>query len=530
MGHEGRSSPGRQKFARISDGRDEFNLAEFPLTVLADKTPPGVKTVEWEDEIVDKSTGLQIKRKVIVTGSDAYGLPTAPDADVLFALVQLTKQVNDFSSRDVSFSRYELLQVLGWRDEGKSYRRIEESLNRWVGTSVYFSAWRDKETETWQSEKFHVLDNVRLTGGLGRPGARGGPGPATSLISWNRVVFRNLQAGFVCPVDLGLYFSLRRAASKRIFRYLGKHFRLRQQEVICFDLKHFAFEKVGLSRSYGDCGLIKRELRPALEELEAVGFLRPMAREERYTKVARGEWTITLARAAPPCPVPPAGEAVGAVGAGPRPLERELIARGVSPATAAELVGGFDPDRVARQVEALDWLVARKDRRVSKSAAGYLVQSIRRGYAPPQGFVPEAGRAAAPGAEVEAGQRGAADEARRRGDEAEAEREAADEARVRAYWEALTPGEQEAHREAAVREGNAFLAAQYRRTRGTKPEAEAAYLKALLDEHVRRILDRPAGPAAPAPDPGEGFALDDAPPPRPPAARRVSPRRAARGQ
>ena len=216
---------GRKKFVRQPDGRDEFNLAEIPLTVLTDKMPQGVRTIEWEDEITDKTTNFPIKRKVIVTGSDAYGFPTALDADILFALIQLTKQVNNFTSRDVSFSRYELLRILDWRDEGKSYRRIEESLNRWVGTAIYFSAWRDKETETWQSEKFHILDNVTLMTNDNRKllKARGQEELAFSSISWNKVVFRNLQAGFVCPVDLDLYFSLKRSISKRIFRPLGNH-------------------------------------------------------------------------------------------------------------------------------------------------------------------------------------------------------------------------------------------------------------------------------------------------------------------
>ncbi len=348
---------GRKKFVRQPDGRDEFNLAEFPLTILSDKIPQGVKTIEWEDEITDKTTHLPIKRKVIVTGSDAYGLPTALDADVLFALVQLTKQVNNFTARDVFFSRYELLRILDWRDEGKSYRRIEESLNRWVGTSIYFSAWRDKESETWQSEKFHILDNVRLVTSGNRKilKTRGRSEMASSSFSWNKVVFRNLQAGFVCPVDLDIYFSLKRSIAKRIFRYLGKHFRLRQQEEIVFDLKHFAFEKIGLSRSYRDAGQIKKELQPALEELESIGFLRAMDREARYTKIARGKWIITLTRSSQ-TQAPPVVEMVPV--AEPSGPEKDLIDRGVTPVTAAELVESFEAERVALHVEIHDWLVA----------------------------------------------------------------------------------------------------------------------------------------------------------------------------
>lgn len=479
------TTEGRTKFVRSPEGRDEFNLAEFPLTVLTDRTPGGSRTVEWEDEITDRATGLEINRKVIVTGSDAYGLPTAPDADVLFALIQLTKQVNNFTSRDVKFSRYELLRVLDWPDDGKSYRRIEESLNRWVGTAIYFSAWRDKETETWQSEKFHILDNVTLINSdrRRRLKARGREDLAYSSISWNQTVFRNLQAGYVCPVDLDAYFSLRRSISKRIFRYLGKHFRLRGQAELTFDLKTFAFEKIGISRSYADAGQVKKELWRALEELEEAGFLKPMPRGERFTKVGPGEWVITLARASCPEPAGPGPAATDpaaeAVGPGP---ESSLTARGVTPAVAAELVRSFGREEVERQAEVHDWLVARRDRRVSKSAAGYLVESIRRGYAPPQGFVPKSAAVAGP---AEASPSPAL--------EAEADDE---EARIEAVWQSLSPIEQQIVQNEAIRQGNAFLVAQYGRTRGTNPQAEAGYLKALIYDQVRRTRLHDEDPAA----------------------------------
>jgi hypothetical protein len=508
MENADRLPQGRKKFVRHPDGRDEFNLAEFPLTVLTDKSPLGVKTIEWEDEIVDKASSLPIKRKVIVTGSDAFGLPTALDADVLFALVQLTKQVNNFTSRDVFFSRYELLRVLDWRDEGKSYRRLEESLNRWVGTSIYFSAWRDKETETWQSEKFHILDNVTLMSNdyRKRLKARGKGDLAFSSFSWNKIVFRNLQTGFVCPVDLDMYFSLKRSISKRMFRYLGKHFRLRQQAEIAFDLKHFAFEKIGLSRSYRDAGQIKKELQQALEELESIGFLKPLSREERFTKITRGEWIITLARA-PQALLPPIEEDAEVLIVEPNAAERSLIERGVTPVIAAALVASSSAEQIALHVEIHDWLMERKDRRVSKSPAGYLVDSIRRGYAPPKGFESKAQAQQRLQEEVDRVRR--AEEMKRREDEAEQAREVAEEARIRAYWEALTPIEQEIHKNDALRQGNAFLVAQYRRTRGSNAAAEATYLKAILDEHIRRIL------AADNPDAAASLSTSSTPAARP---------------
>src|SRR5262249_13369586 len=69
-------------------GRDEMNLAEFPITVLADRVPRGAKTL-----IFRASQG-----QLTITGSDAFGLPTALDADVIVALIQLTKLKTDFKN------------------------------------------------------------------------------------------------------------------------------------------------------------------------------------------------------------------------------------------------------------------------------------------------------------------------------------------------------------------------------------------------------------------------------------------------
>ena len=82
-------------------GRDEMNLAEFPIALLADRTQAGQKTLYFEDE----------HGRLTVTGSDAYGLPTATDTDVIVALIYLTKQRNNFRDVKVNFSRYELIKL-----------------------------------------------------------------------------------------------------------------------------------------------------------------------------------------------------------------------------------------------------------------------------------------------------------------------------------------------------------------------------------------------------------------------------------
>ncbi len=89
-------------------GRDEMNLCEFPIATLADRVPEGCKTMVFEDR----------HGRLTVSGSDAYGLPAAPDSDVIVGLIQLTKLRNDFTNPTVTFTRYELLRLLGWPRRG----------------------------------------------------------------------------------------------------------------------------------------------------------------------------------------------------------------------------------------------------------------------------------------------------------------------------------------------------------------------------------------------------------------------------
>lgn len=58
---------------------------------------------------------------------------------------------------------------MGWSFSGKSYRRLEESLNRWLGVALrYKNAWRDHSSKSWVSENFHILDRVSWVDRYGR--------------------------------------------------------------------------------------------------------------------------------------------------------------------------------------------------------------------------------------------------------------------------------------------------------------------------------------------------------------------------
>src|SRR5215831_18156337 len=87
--------------------RDELNFAEFPLASVSTSLPKGQKTLEFTDEIFDTARNQRVTRKLTITASDKYGLPTAMDDEVILGLIQLSARAH-FSERKVFFTRYEL--------------------------------------------------------------------------------------------------------------------------------------------------------------------------------------------------------------------------------------------------------------------------------------------------------------------------------------------------------------------------------------------------------------------------------------
>ena len=142
--------------------KDELNLAEFPIAALTDRIPDGQTTLVFEDQL-ERRDSPPIVRRLTIMGTHKHGLPTSLDDEVLVGLIQLTKRRSNFTDAKVQFSRYELIELLGWPQSGQSYRRIEEALHRWVGVVLmYENAWWDNAAKSWVDENFHVLDNVTL--------------------------------------------------------------------------------------------------------------------------------------------------------------------------------------------------------------------------------------------------------------------------------------------------------------------------------------------------------------------------------
>jgi Replication initiator protein A len=361
-------------------GRDEMNLAEFPITLLTDRVPKDQKEAIYQDEIYDERSGLTLSRKLTISAGN-HGLTTAVDDEIILGLIQLTKNANDFTKKKVDFSRHELIRLLGWPRTGASYDRILLSLKRWTSVFLqYENAWRDNRTKTWKSVGFHIIDKYEITDSRTTDEQLD---LLPSHIVWGEDIFESFQAGYLKPLDYDLCMGLTYSTAKRMYRFLDKRFHHKPDWI--FDLKEFAHAHAGLSQCYEGPAHLKRNLLPAIVELEKVGILEPLPESERFIKDGKN-WKIRLVSQAKSAPLATLPDNEQTIEGEPPRLVTQLTDRGVTRATAAELVQRHAAELIEAKIDVFDWLVEKQDKRVAKSPAGYLVKSIDDDYATPKGF------------------------------------------------------------------------------------------------------------------------------------------------
>jgi hypothetical protein len=286
-------------------------------------------------------------------------------------------------------------------------------------------------------------------------------------------------------LDYDLCMGLSNSTAKRMYRFLDKRFHHKPD--LTFDLKELAHEHIGLGRNYDGPAHLKRKLLPAIAELESINFLEPMPEADRFQKDGK-DWKIRLiqkshAAAFSSQPALPLAEREPPT----PPLVAELVTRGVTKATAAELVQQHPAELIGQKIEVFDWLAEKQDKRIAKSPAGYLVKSIASDYAMPKGFTSRAERQKQEEAK-QAKAREAAEQ--RRIQQAEEIRQQERRKEEDAYWASLTPAEQ------AELEAKALAAAD-QTARDTylsmkRIRAGDGYLSMIRREYIRTLLDAEA--------------------------------------
>ena len=200
-------------------GKDEMNLAEYPLSILTHRVPPHRKTYSFTQRITDHH-GAVIKQSWSVLGSDKYGLPTPYDDDVLIALLYCYKEQKP-QGRKIHFSLYRLCQVMQKALSKREYDRLRDSLNRLTSTTIVATnCFYDNIAKSWVSEAFHLFDRYKLyQERKGRAAT-----PHLSFVEMSAFFHQSVAvANYIKDLNLGVYYGLALPISKRLFRYLDKN-------------------------------------------------------------------------------------------------------------------------------------------------------------------------------------------------------------------------------------------------------------------------------------------------------------------
>ena len=275
-------------------GRDEMNLVEFPFGPI---TASETKTFEVEHPVFDKALNREVNRKLLITGSDAFGPPRPIDDQVLMGMKALTYEAG-FNSRRVEFSRYHLCRTLGWAPDGRSYQRLEDAFDRIAGTTLKFKdSWWDKGESEWKSKTFHLIEEVELCSKDRLDRARmKNRKSAQSLCAfvWGEVIWKSFQDGYMKKMDMKMWRRIssqrRKEVPLRLYRILDKRFY--RQSHVRFNVRQLCIGTLGVSSHYAPSQMV-RVIKRAADWLVECHFLR----EVRIDTGRNGEPEATFIKA-----------------------------------------------------------------------------------------------------------------------------------------------------------------------------------------------------------------------------------------
>ena len=240
-------------------GRDEMNLIEFPFGPISSTT---AKTLEVEHQVFDKRLKREVTRSLIITGTDKWGLPRPSDDQVLIGLKTLTHE-SGYVSQKIEFTRYELCRVIGWPTDGRSYARLEESLDRMKATTLKFKdSWYVNSEKEYKSKTFSIIDEVEICSRdqIERARLKQGDGPQLRCsFRWSDVIWKSFQDGFMKSLDMRMFRRIsegrRREVPLRLWRILDKRFY--NSDVARFKLRRLCEGTLGLSPNYGPAQMLR---------------------------------------------------------------------------------------------------------------------------------------------------------------------------------------------------------------------------------------------------------------------------------
>jgi Replication initiator protein A/DnaA N-terminal domain len=285
--------------------------------------------------------GQELQQTWTVRAVQGLGLPGTLDQDVYVALLQVIDRQGDIPEDGwISFSLYELVELLHRTHGGRDYRQLKESLERLSGTIIQSrNAFYRKSTKSYVDDTFHLLDRVQHTESTNGSGKRG----EKTRVKLSDYFVDSYKANYLKGLDADFYWSLNSSVAKRLYRFVDKkRGQQRRWEADLFALR----DRIPLS-PYKYPSKIKEKLGPAHDELRHKGFLERVT----YRKTADDAHLVCyeihegFTKRRPELQLESTPEVLFAV--------ERLKAEGVRIDVARQLVAKHGPERCLRYSEAV---------------------------------------------------------------------------------------------------------------------------------------------------------------------------------
>src|SRR5215217_128880 len=338
----------------------EGNFEEHPYFRVGDRNA-GTGILTYENELRTRD-GHVLRQSWTVRAAHGRGLPGRFDQDVYVALLQMIDDKGLPEDGWLSFSLYELVELMGRKHSGRDYRQVRESLRRLAMTSIesdnafYHRGWKE-----YISDTFSLLSEVKLSEYDDPQGER----TDRNRVLLSQYFVDSYKANYLKNIDVEFYWSLASPIAKRLYRLVDKKRNGRRLwEVELFSLK----DRIPLS-DYKYASKIKEKLAPAHAELIEKDFLKRVTyRESGGNEFASYEITEGFqARKSTSGGLElPTGDEFFCV--------QRLKAEGMGTKVAEELVAAHGASRVMRYVEALPY------QKNLRNPAGWLRKAIENNY------------------------------------------------------------------------------------------------------------------------------------------------------
>jgi hypothetical protein len=319
----------------------EVNLEEAPLFMFK-RRDRHEESTEARNTVLTRD-GNRLEQYWKITAHRDFGLPGPQDQDVFVAVMTVVSRRGGIPPDGrVSFTLYELLEILGKTHAGKNYDDLRDSLDRLSETSIYAeNAFYSKEDEDFRSHRFRMW-SVHFS-----RKKRKGRASEHHTLRFDDILVRSYNASYLKSLDSDFYYGLRRPLARSLYKLVD----VKRKEALSWSVELEGLRLLlSMPKTYKYPSAIKRQLEPAHRELVEKGFLSRADFEERgrgttKTNVVRYRVSQRFVRErSKPLPELSDGERFAA---------DALVARGVWPQAAQELVVKHGSGHCLHYVEAL---------------------------------------------------------------------------------------------------------------------------------------------------------------------------------